>query len=72
MNDLAHLMVAICDPDFASNAVAWFDLEAAGITREAMQEMVDRGEWQGPPPLFDMAPDRDSGMWKYLEEKSSQ
>lgn len=72
--DNDHLVtctIAICDKDGAKNPVAWFDLEAAGITREAMQAVVAAGQWGGPPPLFDAAPDREGGFWKYLATKAS-
>lgn len=58
----------ICNPQLATNAVAWFDLEQAGLTREALKTASEKAEWKGPKPLFDKAPDRDSPIWKFLLE----
>lgn len=68
---LAVCMIAICDPQMASNPVAWFSLDQAGITREHMQAQVDAGSWMGPPPLFDQAPDRDSEFWKMMKAEGA-
>ena len=65
---LAHCAVLICEREAAQNPIPWFDLEQAGVTREVLQDMVDKGQWLGPRPLFEMAPDRDGGMWKYMLE----
>jgi hypothetical protein len=70
---LTKCLIVICDPESAKNPVAWFDLEQAGITRESLREQVDRGEWHGPTPVFDAAPDREGVMWQYLSsEKETQ
>jgi|GEM_PF-3127797 len=68
-NETHHLAVCmhiLSEPQGSKNPVAWFDLEQKGITREAMKEQVDAGQWQGPAPLFENAPDRDGGFWKHL------
>jgi len=67
---LVTCMAAICGPIFSTNPVAWYELEKAGITRESMKEQVDRGEWRGPAPVFENAPDRDSDIWKYMVDNA--
>jgi hypothetical protein len=68
-NHLQDCIAAICDPILAENPVAWFDLEKAGITRELLAETV-QDIWQGQKPYFDKAPDRESKIWKLLQEQS--
>jgi hypothetical protein len=64
---LGRCMAAICDPDMASNPLAWHELRRAGITREALQEQSIGPDWMGPTPRFDLAPAYDSPIWKFLE-----
>jgi hypothetical protein len=59
-------MEAICDEIHAANPDAWFELEMAGLTREVIRKTVEAGEWLGPPPLFEKAPDRSGAMWRHL------
>lgn len=75
MLDLDHLsacVMLICNPDTAANAVAWFDLDQAGLTREEMEAVVAAGDWMGPTPLFDMAPDRSGKMWALMLDKARE
>jgi hypothetical protein len=57
---------AVCDPRMSINPLAWFELHQEGITRELMKDLVDKGEWQGPPPVFENAPAYDSEMWLHM------
>jgi hypothetical protein len=66
---LANCMMAICDPDFARNPLAWHELHREGITREALQEQCEQPDWMGPKPRFDLAPAYDSPMWQFLEAR---
>lgn len=69
---LAVCMSAICDKLMSRNPAAWFDLEQEGHTRESMKKRVDAGEWLGPPPVFENAPDRDDPMWQFMLEQAKE
>jgi hypothetical protein len=67
MTDLASCLMVICDPVTAGNPVAWHELHKRGLTRESLEITSTGPDWQGPKPVFSMAPAYDDPIWLLLE-----
>lgn len=68
--NLALYMHLITTDDASKNPLPWFYLHQEGITVAIMRGIVARGDWQGPLPRFENAPEQTApAFWQYLTTK---